>query len=118
MFRRCFPAPSRRRGSRGTYVWGIRPPDRPRASTGIQRWTEWCGHETGGTSWGCEEMLLLEMTWALDYLGASEDCVLPVYHARVRAILDAGQYWDFRRSRRPVRVAQVSPQSWTPANRR
>ena len=35
----------------------------------------------------------MEMTWALDYLGASEDCVLPVYHARVRAILNAGQYW-------------------------
>ena len=83
-----FPGTEQPSWEQGTHEWVTGPPpDRPRASTGIQRWTEWCGDRSG-----CE-MLLLEMTWALDYLGASEDCVLPVYHARVRAILNAGQYW-------------------------
>ena len=64
------PAPS---WERGTNQPGVRPADRPRVTAEVQAWTEWCG-----TYSGCE-WLLFHMVWALDYLGASESCVLTNY---------------------------------------
>ena len=64
----------------GTFVIGSKPPDRPRRTPSVQNWVDWCG---GGQ--GCAS-LELEMVWALDYLGASEYCVVPVYYARRLAI--------------------------------
>ena len=61
---------------RGTYVWGEFPDDRPRATEYRQTWIDWCG-----PGWRCES-LLFQMTWALDYLGANESCVVNIYYAR------------------------------------
>ena len=52
--------------------------DHPRATPDVEAWTASC---TGGSS--CD-WLLYAMKWALDYLGAEEDCVVAVYHARWR----------------------------------
>ena len=61
---------------RGTHVWGDRPDDRPRVTEGVQTWMNWCGDW-----WGCDE-LLFQMVWALDYLGADENCVVNIYYGR------------------------------------
>ena len=50
--------------------------DHPRPTPNVAAWAASCW---GGSS--CDR-LLYSMKWALDYLGASEDCVLAVYQAR------------------------------------
>ena len=52
--------------------------DHPRPTPDVEAWTASC---TGMSS--CD-WLLYEMKWALDYLGAEEDCVVAVYYARWR----------------------------------
>ena len=56
---------------------GGRPDDRPRATEGVQAWTDWCG-----AYYSCEA-LLFRMVWPLDYMGANEQCVLDNYYNRV-----------------------------------
>ena len=65
--------PSWVRGTQGGF-----PDDRPRVTEYRQTWIDWCGHGLA-----CERRLF-QMTWALDYLGANENCVINIYYGRVQ----------------------------------
>ena len=67
------PAPSWERAHGITKQAATLSDDRPRATEGVQAWIDWCANY-----YGCDK-LLFQMTWALDYLGANENCVLPNY---------------------------------------
>lgn len=58
---------------RDTHQVGYQPDDRPRVSSNVQIWIDWCGNHPE-----CDR-LLLHMVWALDYLGANEVCVIEQY---------------------------------------
>ena len=77
------PAPS---WEQGTFVFGYQPPDRPRVSEEVQKFIDWCGDY-----FACDPMLL-QMKWALDYLGAAESCIMPLYYTRLLEIEAAGHY--------------------------
>ena len=61
----------------GTYEVGQYPTDRPRATTNVQIWIDWCGGDSR-----CDT-LLWTMVWALDYLGADDSCVITNYFERL-----------------------------------
>ena len=61
----------------GTFKIGHRPDDSPRVTPNVQAWMDWCRG-----SQGCD-WVLLQMVWALDYLGANDTCVLGNYRERI-----------------------------------
>ena len=57
--------------------------DKPRTTEAVQEWRDWCYPRWGGNCEGMEH----EMYQALDYLGASETCVLNAYTKRAEYFL-------------------------------
>jgi hypothetical protein len=84
------PLPEWQRGD-GTVDPRRRAYDAPRATERVVRWSNWCSWQNAVSC----EWLLHEMYQAIDYLGASLQCVLNVYTERVNYHVDRGSGADF-----------------------
>ena len=74
-----------------------RPDDRPRLSIGVAEWINWCTTNYRGNQ-GCNQMLYT-MTWALDYLGANQACILDTYTERIERGNNPNVYERYNDSR-------------------